>query len=80
MVTRVPTANNSKKSLLLTENSCFFISKKRANAIKANPILYQTKWIASSEISFPRIPVNPKITTIMCTDFILWFFRILYID
>ena len=80
MVTSAPTPNNSKKSFLPMENSCFFMNKKRANAMKANPILYQTKWIASSEISFPRIPVNPKIITIVWTDFILWFFRILYIN
>ena len=64
MVTKAPTPNIPKKFCLLIEKSCFFKSKKRAKLAKAIPILYQTKWIASKEIIFPKTPVNPNITTI----------------
>ena len=64
IVTRAPTPNISKKFFLLIENSCFLKNKKIAKLKKAIPILYQTRWIVSKDIIFPRMPVNPNITTI----------------
>ena len=75
-VTSVPTANNPKKSFLFTEKSCLLINKKMAKAIKASPILYQTKGIVSIEMSFPKIPVRPNIITIRWTESSLCFFSI----
>ena len=72
MVTKAPTPNIPKKFCLLIEKSCFFKSKKRAKPTKAMPILYQTKWMASKEINFPKTPVNPSITTIKCSEVSLY--------
>ena len=59
----------------------FFLSNRNINKhIKASNILYQTKSIVCSEINLPRIPVNPKITTIKCSEISLCLCIILYIN
>ena len=80
IVTQAPTPSKPKKSFLLIENNCFLYAKKSNKAIKAISILYHTKWIASSVINLPNMPVIPKIRTIRCNDIFLCFSIKLNID
>ena len=40
--------------------NCFFIKTNMNKTIKANSILYQTRYEDSREINLPSIPVNPS--------------------
>ena len=62
IVTKAPTPSKPKKSFLLIANNCFLYAKKSNKAIKAISILYHTKWIASSVINLPNMPVEGNFT------------------
>jgi hypothetical protein len=60
----IPVSINFHIDLLSMENDFFLIKKYTAIKTTASNILYQTKGIASIEISAPKIAVNPQIKTI----------------
>ena len=56
----------AKRENEVNGESYFFTTKYNAIKIEANSILYQTSGIASIEINFPKIAVNPQMKTIKC--------------
>jgi hypothetical protein len=64
--TTTPMPKILTKLILETSLRFFLMSPKKSKIIKANNILYQTRTEDSNSMSFPRIPVKPKITTIKC--------------
>ena len=80
MVTNPPTPSIFKKSFLLILKSSFLKLKKINKAINAINILYHTRCKALNDMSLPKIPVRPNISTITCNDNSLYFLSMLYIN
>ena len=79
-VTILPIPNNSINSLLVILNSSFLYIRKRDKDTHAISILYQTKYNESKVINFPNIPVKPRMITIKCNEYNLYFLIRWYIN
>ena len=62
----IPESKNFSIAFLSILNFFFRMIKYIAINIEANNILYHTNGIASIEMSFPKIAVNPQMKTMKC--------------